>query len=115
MPEFSTPDPIDISVDLPVGYLDVVAADRTDTVVTVSPSNPGRSGDRRAADETRVEFDGTRLVVAVPRPRFSIIGPSESVDIRIEAPTASRLTAELSVGTVVAVGRLGATRIKNST
>jgi hypothetical protein len=115
MPEFTTPTPIDISIDLPVGYLDVVASDRTDTVVTVNPSNETRGVDRRAADATRVEFDGTRLIVAAPRPRFSIIGPTESVDIKIEAPAGSRMTVEMSVGAILTVGRLGSTRIKNST
>jgi DUF4097 and DUF4098 domain-containing protein YvlB len=112
MPVFSTPKPIDLAIKLPVGRLDVVASDRTDTVVTVWPTNPEKPMDRRGADETKVDFDGQRITITGPRPRFSIVGPTESIDVRVELPTGSRLTAELSVGSVRATGRFGATRIK---
>jgi hypothetical protein len=115
MPQFSTPTPIDLAVTLPVGVIEVFASDRDDTVVTVSPTNPSKAVDRRGAEETRVDFDGQRLTVAGPKPRLSIIGPTESIDIRVELPTGSRLTAEISVGGVRTTGRLGATRVKNST
>ena len=115
MPRFETPDPIDLAINLPVGAITVVAGDRTDTVVTVEPTNPDKAADRRGAEETRVEFDGTRLTVRGPKPRLSIIGPTESIDVRVELPTGSRLTAELAVGAVSSTGRLGATRIKAST
>ena len=112
MPVYSTPAPIDLAIHLPVGAIEVSASDRDDTVVTVAPSNPAKAVDRRGADETTVEFDGTRLTVTGPRPRFSFIGPSESVDVTVELPVGSRLTAELQVGGVRTTGRLGATRIK---
>ena len=114
MPTYPTPTPIDLAIYLPVGAIDVIAGDRSDTVVTVSPTSPGKAVDRRGAEETTVDFDGQRLTITAPKPRFSIIGPSESVDLRIELPTGSRLTAELSSGNVRATGRLGATRIKCS-
>ena len=115
MPTFTTPTPIDVAIKLPVGRLEVFASDRKDTVVTVSPTNPDKAVDRRGAEETKVDFDGTRLTITGPKPRFSIIGPTESVDLRVEVPTASRLTAEVSVGGVSTTGRLGATRIKAMT
>ena len=114
MPTFPTPGPIDLANNLPVGAIEIVASDRADTVVTVSPTNPDRAVDRRGAEETTVEFSGERLVIKGPRPRFSIIGPSESVDVRVELPVGSRLAAETSVGLVRSRGRLGATRIKAS-
>lgn len=114
MPTYSTPQPIDLAIDLPVGAVEIVAGDRADAVVSVSPTNPAKANDRRGAEATKVDFDGTRLVVTGPRPRFSWIGPNESVDVRVELPTGSRLTAEISLGDVRAVGRLGATRIKSS-
>lgn len=110
MPAFSTAHPIDLAVELAYGRLEVVAGDRTDTVVTVEPTSSS-AADRRGAEQTRVEFDGARLVVDGPRPRFSIIGPSESVDVRVELPAGSRLTADVG-GRVRTRGRLGATRIK---
>jgi hypothetical protein len=115
MPTFSTPTPIDLAIHLPVGVIDITATDRADTVVTVSPANPDKAVDRRGAEETRVEFDGGRLTITGPKPRFSIIGPTESVDLHIELPSGSRVTADSAVGAVRATGRLGATRIKAST
>jgi hypothetical protein len=115
MPTFPTPTPIDLAINLQVGAIEIVAGDRTDTVVTVSPTSPSRAVDRRGAEETRVDFDGQRLTVTGPRPRLSWIGPAESVDVRVELPVGSRLTAEISVGGFHSVGRLGATRVKSST
>ncbi|WP_411699209.1 DUF4097 family beta strand repeat-containing protein [Conyzicola sp.] len=114
MPIFTTPSPIDLAVNLPVGLLEIVASDRGDTVVTVSPTSPSKVVDRRGAEETTVDFDGNRVTVTGPKPRFAIIGPSESVDVRVELPTGSRLTAEVSLGGLSAAGTLGATRIKSS-
>ncbi|HEY3545224.1 MAG TPA: DUF4097 family beta strand repeat-containing protein [Propionicimonas sp.] len=114
MPTFTTSTAIDLAINLPVGAIDVVAGDRADTVVTVSPTNPAKAVDRRGAEETRVDFDGQRLTVIGPRPRLSFIGPTESVDVTVELPVGSRLTAEIAVGGVRTTGRLGATRIKCS-
>ncbi len=111
MPTYPTPTPIDLAVNVQVGALEVVASDRTDTVVTVSPTHPAKAVDRRGADETTVDFDGQRLTLVGPRPRFSWIGPTESVDVTVELPTGSRLTAEIAVGSVRTTGRLGATRL----
>lgn len=114
MPTYSTPDPIDLAVKWQVGGIDVIASDRVDTVVTVSPTNASKALDRRAAEETEVRFDGGRLTVIAPRPRFSVIGPGESVDLTVELPAGSRFTAEVAMGGVRTTGRLGATRIKSS-
>lgn len=113
MPTFQTSGPIDLAVDLQAGRLEVIATDRTDIVVTVSPDNPDKALDRKAAEATKVEFDGSRLTVAGPR-RFSLIGPFESIAVRVEVPTGSRLTADVSWGPVRATGTFGATRIKAS-
>ena len=114
MPVYDTPSPIDLAVYMPVGAVVVHASDRADTVVTVSPTNPSKAADRRGAEETKVDFDGQRVTITGPRSRFSLVGPSESIDITVELPTGSRLTTEISVGGVRTTGRLGATRIKNS-
>jgi hypothetical protein len=115
MPTYDTPTPIDLAINLPVGRIEVFAGDRADTVVTVSPTNPAKALDRRGAEETKVDFDGRRVTVTGPRPRISWFGPTESVDVKVELPTGSRLTAEIAVGGLRTVGHLGATRIKSST
>ena len=112
---YNTPTPIDLAIDLQVGGIEVVASDRTDTVVTVSAGNPAKAIDRRGAEETTVDFDGQRLTITGPRPRLSWIGPNEFIDVKVELPTGSRFAAEIAVGGVRTVGRLGATRVKSST
>ena len=114
MPTYDTPTPIDLAINLPVGAIEIFASDRTDTVVTVSATNPAKAIDRRGAEETRVEFTGQRLTITGPKPRLSWIGPTESVDVTVGLPSGSRLTAEVSVGGIRTIGRLGATRIKAS-
>jgi hypothetical protein len=114
MPTYNTPTPIDLAINLQVGAIEVFAGDRADTVVTVSATNPGKAVDRRGAEETKVDFDGQRVTITGPRPRIRWIGPTESVDVLVELPTGSRLTAEIAVGGLRTVGRLGATRIKSS-
>lgn len=114
MPTYNTTAPIDLAINLQVGGIEVFASDRADTVVTVSATNPEKTVDRRGAEETTVDFDGQRLTIVGPRPRLSWFGPTESVDVKVELPAGSRLTAEIAVGGVRTVGRLGATRIKSS-
>lgn len=81
----------------------------------MSPTKPDKAADRRGAEETRVDLQGNRLTVTVPKPRFSTIGSSdESVDLLVELPAGSRLTAEVAVGDVRTAGRLGATRVRAS-
>ena len=115
MPTYNTPAPIDVAINLTVGAIDVIAGDRADTVVTVSPTNPDKAVDRRGAEELKVDFDGQRLTITGPKPRLAWIGPNESIDVKVELPAGSRLTAELSVGNLRTLGRLGATRIKATT
>ena len=114
MPTYDTPVPIDLAIDLQVGAIQIIATDRADTLVTVSPTNPAKAADCRGAEDTKVVFDGARITITGPRPRFIWLGPSESIDVKVELPTGSRLTAEVSVGGVRTVGRLGNTRIKSS-
>ncbi|MDQ1545902.1 MAG: hypothetical protein QOH69_806 [Actinomycetota bacterium] len=117
MPTFTTPTPIDLAINVQVGRIDVIASERTDTIVTVSPSSDTKSIDRRGVEQTKVTLEDNRLTVIGPKPRISWIGsgPYESVDVKVELPAGSRLTAELAVGNVRTVGRLGATRIKAAT
>jgi DUF4097 and DUF4098 domain-containing protein YvlB len=114
MPTFDTPSPIHIRIDVSGGSLRVRAADRSDTVVTVRPSNPRSGADSQAADQTRVEFTDGRLVVAAPRrPRLLFFATMPSVDIELLVPEGSALEAALSAGDVDCEGRLGNVRIDN--
>jgi hypothetical protein len=110
MPSYDVSGPIDLDVTAGVGFVDIVASDRTDAVIEVMPSKPGRSGDESLAREATVSFDSGVLRVKVPR-RLNLFGKSDSVDVRCEVPTGSRVTIETAYGSVRARGVLGDCRI----
>lgn len=107
---FDVSGPIDVDLGVGIGFVEVIASERTDAIVDVSPSNPGRSGDVSLARQATVSFDGDRLRISVPR-RLNLFGKSDSVDVRCEVPTGSRVTVETAYGSVRARGVLGNCRI----
>ena len=114
---FSTPSPVAVTLDLYVADVRIVASDRTDTIVEVRPSDPGKAADVRSADNTRVEYDdATRtlsIVTRKPRSRFvNFTKRPESIDLVIELPTDSDVRGELDLGDYRAEGVLGAVALK---
>src|SRR5579859_7125673 len=98
LPAFATPDPIAVSIELSVGDVRVVASDRADTVVQISPSDPSRDADVRDAGLTRVERTPVGLLIRAPRPRgLGLLGKPGSVDVTIELPAGSSLHGDSSV------------------
>lgn len=113
MPTFDTPEPVSVVVDLTVGDTRIIASDRGDTAVEVSPSDSSREQDVRAAGQTRVEYSAGRLLVKAPKPRnFGLFGRPGSVDVTIEVPTGSAVQADAGLGAFRCAGRLGECRIK---
>lgn len=110
MPSYDVSGPIDLDVTAGVGFVEISASDRTDAVIEVLPSKPGRGGDESLAREATVSFDGGRVRVKVPR-RLNLFGKSDSVDVRCEVPTGSRVTIETAYGSVRTRGVLGDARI----
>ncbi|HTX28139.1 MAG TPA: DUF4097 family beta strand repeat-containing protein [Streptosporangiaceae bacterium] len=118
MPKFETPQPVAVTVDVFVGHVEIVASDRTDTVVEVRPSDPAKKEDVRGAQETTVDFAAGRLTVQGPRGWKMYVPPrafnTPSVDVTIEVPTGSRLHGTASVCRFVVTGELGQCELKNS-
>ena len=110
MSRYDVSGPIDLDVTTGVGFVDIVASDRADAVVEVMPSKPGRGGDESLAREATVSFDNGGVRVKVPR-RLNLFGKGDSVDVRCEVPTGSRVTIETAYGSVRARGVLGNARI----
>jgi hypothetical protein len=110
VPNYDVSGPIDLDLNVGVGIVDIIASDRTDAVVEVSPSIASRSGDVSLAREAVVSFVSGRLRVSVPR-RLNLFGRSDSVDIRCELPIGSQVTVETAYGSVRARGVLGDCRI----
>lgn len=113
MPAFSTPEPILLTFAVQVGDVELIASDRTDTVVEVLPMRAGRRGDISLAESTTVDFSGDRISVNAPK-RFSVIGPTDSILLRVELPTGSRAEGDVAYGSIRGRGRLGEVRIKTA-
>jgi DUF4097 and DUF4098 domain-containing protein YvlB len=114
MPTFDTPEPISVTVELGVGDLRIVASDRTDTMVEVRPSDAAKKADVTAAEQTRVEYAGGRLLIKAPKSwrQFTWRGGGESVDVQVELPAGSHLRGETGVAALRCQGRLGECRYK---
>lgn len=111
MKTFETPEPITVTVELAVGDLRVAAAERSDTVVDVRPSDPSKRADVIAAEQTRVEYANGRLLVHAPKGwrQWSPWGPRgghESIDVHLDVPAGSSLSGQMGVGAMHATGRL---------
>ena len=115
MPSFPTPGPVDLRVRIGEGEVTVVAADRTDTEVDVSPANPASRGDVELAEATRVEHTGDTIVVEAPEQRHGwILGRSAAILVRVGVPEGSSARIAVSSADVRCRGRLGDVETKTA-
>ena len=114
MKTFDTPQPISVDLELEVGTVRFDASDRDDTTVEVLPSDPGKKADVAAAEQTRVEFDNGHLRIKAPKSGWrQWVSRGQSIEVRIELPTGSRVGSEAGVATIRSSGRLGDVRSKS--
>jgi DUF4097 and DUF4098 domain-containing protein YvlB len=113
MPVFDTPKPILAAVEVGVGDIRIAASERSDTVVEVRPSDPGRRDDVQAAEQTRVELARGELHVKAPKnwKRWSPFSDGGSIEVSIELPAGSQLNLSAGVASVRATGALGDARL----
>ncbi|WP_371800361.1 DUF4097 domain-containing protein [Streptomyces sp. NBC_01707] len=91
---------------IPAGRIQVIAADRADTVVEVRPVNASKSRDVKAAEQTTTEYVDGVLRVEVPV-KNQYLGPSGAVEVTVQLPAGSRIEAKAAGTEFRAVGRLG--------
>ena len=116
MPNYETPEPISVTLDLGVvGDARIAASDRTDTVVEVRPSDEADESDVKAAQQVRVDYTNGTLRVTGPKARaFDFSRKTRSVDVSIELPSGSQVSAQMQVGDFHCAGRLGECSLKTS-
>ena len=114
MPKFETPESISVTIEVGVANLRVVASDRTDTVVEVRPSDESDESDVQAAAQIRVDYANGNLQLTGPRRTFDFSKKTRSVELTLELPTDSRLSAHMVMGEVRTTGRLGECRFKTT-
>lgn len=115
MPTYDTPHPIAVALELGVAHVRIDAADRSDTVVEVRPSDPSRKSDVSAAERTTVEFvDGVLSVKAPSKTwrQLNLRGGGESIDVTIALPAGSEVRGEGGVAPLQTTGRLGECRYR---
>jgi hypothetical protein len=95
-----------------MGLLRIVAGDRADTTVTVTPGNPDVARDVAAAERTRVEMGVNGLMVETPHTwrYYAPFGGTESVDVLIEVPSGSVVNGSADASSLHARGTLGDVR-----
>jgi hypothetical protein len=113
MPTFDSPEPITATIELVAGDVRISAGERGATVVDVEPSDASDDEDRKAAEQTRVEYAKGRLVVKAPKLRSLLPGRTGgSISVTIELPAGSSLEATGGLADFDGDGRLGDCRIK---
>ncbi|HWB88779.1 MAG TPA: DUF4097 family beta strand repeat-containing protein [Acidimicrobiia bacterium] len=117
MASFQTPRPIMLSIELGQGLVHVIAADRTDTVVAVNPTDRDRAQDDETAQKTLVDLTGGTLSIRAPRPPgirgYLGMAKGGSVDVTVELPAGSSLRAEVGYGELRCDGRLDDVEIRS--
>ncbi|MDH6134428.1 hypothetical protein P3T37_003831 [Kitasatospora sp. MAA4] len=107
MQKFDTPTPISAVLDIAAGRIQFIAADRTDTTVEVRPADPSKGRDRKAAEQTTVEFADGVLRIRTAEPGNQYFGPSGSLEVTVQLPAGSHIEAHTAACELRGVGRLG--------
>jgi DUF4097 and DUF4098 domain-containing protein YvlB len=95
---FSTPEPVQLYVELGSGDLVAHAEEVDETTVDVSGQD---------AEDVVVEQRGSEIAILVKNQRGGFFGGSREVDVRVTMPSNSRLATKLGSADLRATGRLG--------
>ena len=115
MPNFETPEPISVTLELGVGNIRIAASDRADTIVEVRPSDEADESDVKAAQQVRVDYANGTLQVTGPKAHsFDFSRKTRSVDVSIELPSGSQVSAHMQMGDFRSAGRLGQCGLKTT-
>jgi hypothetical protein len=113
MPTFDTPDPITATISVVGGDVRIRAGDGSATTVTVEPTDTSNDEDRKAAEQTRVEYANGQLLVRAPKLRSWLPRSSGgSTDVTIELPAGSDVHGGAALADFTCDGPLGLCRIK---
>jgi DUF4097 and DUF4098 domain-containing protein YvlB len=99
---FSTPEPVELHVELGSGTLQTQAQETDQTAISIT-------GPR--ADEFEVEQRGRMISIAAPKQRFGF--GSDKHDVRVALPADSDLVVKIGSADLVASGSYGSARVKS--
>jgi DUF4097 and DUF4098 domain-containing protein YvlB len=114
MTTFSTPDPIAVTVDIPVrSDITVIASDRTDTVVDVVPRSASRGLDQRAAEHVSLDHADGRLTVRMLQWRLSSwFTDGGAVDVTVQVPIGCSVELRSGMGDLRCQGEFASADLK---
>lgn len=113
MQKFTTTAPISAFVTIPAGRVQVIAADRADTTVEVRPADASKARDVKVAEQTTVCFaDGVLRIEATAKNQM--LGASGSIEVTVQLPADSRVSASAAAADFRGVGRLGEVSFEGS-
>lgn len=104
---FATPAPIAAVLDVPMGRIRFIAADRADTTVEILPADPAKGRDVKLAARIEVGYADGVLRIENPEPKHRVLGSSGAVEITVQLPAGSRVEAKAASAEFRGVGRLG--------
>jgi DUF4097 and DUF4098 domain-containing protein YvlB len=107
MLQFATAAPAAVTVDLPAGRIQVIAADRADTTVDIRPADPAKKRDVTAAEQATAVMEDGVVRIAAAAPRSGLLGATGSLEITVQVPAGSRIEARADAAEFRGVGRLG--------
>jgi hypothetical protein len=114
MPVFASTEPITATIDASIADVRIVASDRADTVVEVTPADPHDHNDVSATEKTLVEFKDGTLLVKGPKYYTKLFGKGGSIVVVVELPAGSKVRGTSAMGDFRATGPLGECRFKTS-
>lgn len=103
---FNTPNPISTVLNIPAARVQLIAADRADTVVEVLPADASKSRDVKAAEQTTVEYTDGVLRIVTPV-KHEILGASGAIEVTVQLPSGSGVEARTATAELRGVGRFG--------
>ena len=111
MHTFSTPEPVNLKVELWVGEVDVTARDTDTTTVELTSMHGDDAQD--LIDAARVEQRGRDIVVELPKLKSGLFRRNAGVHARIVVPTDSAAKIETASADVTTHGQLGDTQVSS--
>lgn len=111
---FPTPDPIGVTVDIPVrSDITVVASDRADTVVEVTPRSASRGLDTRAAEQVTADLTDGHVTVRMPQRRLSSwFTDGGAVDVTVLVPIGCSVELRSGMGDLRCEGEFASADLK---
>ncbi len=106
MQTFNTPTPITTVLDVPAARVQLIAADRADTMVEVLPADASKGRDVKAAEQTTVEYADGVLRIVTPV-KHEILGASGTIEVTVQLPAGSGIEGKTAVAELRGVGRFG--------